>query len=110
MPSLVYDPEDDWTPGLARDMCGNYYMLGRSPLAEDGNNQRLVRVELNAEGDAVDDVVELIGYGDLGSSLSRLRFGFGFDSNLDRSLFTEGNNATILTIDVGIEGASTGLP
>ena len=107
-PSIVYESADDWIPGLARDTCGNYYVLAKSPLPEHGNQKRLVRLELNAEGEAVDDAVELIGFGDLGSSLARLRFGFGFDSGLDRSLFTEGEDATILAIDVGIEGAVAG--
>lgn len=104
-PVLVHDPSDASLPGLARDVCGNFYVLGRAAESMLGNSLRLVRLEVDEAGTTVEREVELVEYKELGNQHSRLRFGFGFGSSLDQSLFTEGDQSSIVVIDVGIEGA-----
>ena len=93
--------------GMARDVCGNYYVLGQTTPSR-GNQIRLLRLDLDEAGDTLEREVELAEHGQLGNSGLKLRFAFGFNSDLDRSVFTSGNDAAVLVVDVGIEGAPEG--
>ena len=104
-PTLIHDPIDDAPSGLARDVCGNYYLLGRDPAVQDGFDRRLVRLELDEAGAVVDREVPLLEYGEVSSEDERLRFGRGFGSGLDLSLFTQSRDGEVLVIGVGVGGA-----